>query len=267
MGAAMRWSTAIEENVAEALMAMGEAGGGEQRTDPEVRWTVGGSPIDYQNAVVDLTVSDARRARRLAEEFVARLHDLGVPGSWHLHPGIEMPGLADVLLGVGFTDGGTEPAMALELSQFVEPEDIARDLVIRRVANRQDLGRYQDVLGESFGEGPREADWVASIWDTIGFDPEGRWQHFVAFDGGDAVSTATTFRNGPLVGVYFVATRPSRRANGYGAAITARSLAAARVAGAELAILGSSPMGRGVYERLGFRECFTYRIFEYRPPG
>ena len=38
---------AIEANAAELLMRMGAAGGGEQREDPSLRWTIGGSPIDY----------------------------------------------------------------------------------------------------------------------------------------------------------------------------------------------------------------------------
>ncbi len=43
---------AIEDNAAELLMAMGTAGGGTQRETSDVRWTIGGSPIDYHNAVV-----------------------------------------------------------------------------------------------------------------------------------------------------------------------------------------------------------------------
>ena len=32
--------------------------------------------------------------------------------------------------------------------------------------------------------------------------------------------------------------------------------------GATFAVLGSSPMGQRVYERLGFRTIFTTRLFE-----
>jgi hypothetical protein len=31
------------------------------------------------------------------------------------------------------------------------------------------------------------------------------------------------------------------------------------------AVLGSSPMGQRIYERLGFRTIFSYRLFEYEP--
>jgi len=36
-------------------------------------------------------------------------------------------------------------------------------------------------------------------------------------------------------------------------------------AGAAYAVLGSSPMGQGIYERLGFRTVFPYRLFEWEP--
>jgi hypothetical protein len=43
---------AIEENAAAFLLALGRAGGGEERADSEVTWTIGGSPLSYHNAVV-----------------------------------------------------------------------------------------------------------------------------------------------------------------------------------------------------------------------
>src|SRR6476660_6827687 len=43
---------AVEENAAEFLLALGRAGGGEERAEPQIQWVIGGSPIDYHNAVV-----------------------------------------------------------------------------------------------------------------------------------------------------------------------------------------------------------------------
>ncbi|HWD82291.1 MAG TPA: N-acetyltransferase, partial [Kribbella sp.] len=57
---------AIEDNLAELLMAMGAAGGGSQRVDDRATWTIGGSPIDYHNAVVRASDADVI-AESLAE--------------------------------------------------------------------------------------------------------------------------------------------------------------------------------------------------------
>ncbi len=71
---------AIEANTAEFLLALGRAGGGEERDEPRIAWTIGGSPIDYHNAVVraDLAPEAADEAIRAS---VARFSARGVPGT------------------------------------------------------------------------------------------------------------------------------------------------------------------------------------------
>lgn len=75
---------AIEDNAAELLMAMGAAGGGEQRDDAVARWTIGGSTIDYHNAVV------AASDERAVAESLALLKKHGVPGNWHVGPSMKI---------------------------------------------------------------------------------------------------------------------------------------------------------------------------------
>lgn len=47
-----RLTPAIEANLAELLLALGRAGGAEERDEPSIQWVIGGSPIDYHNCVV-----------------------------------------------------------------------------------------------------------------------------------------------------------------------------------------------------------------------
>lgn len=252
----------IETNVASFLMEMGRAGGGTPRDDADITWTVGGSPIDYHNAVVRCSTNLPHRAEALAREFLEELRRRSLPGSWHVHPGMT-PGLVPILLDVGFDDGGPEPAMSMALDGEPLPES-AEGLRIERVRDAAGLSHYREVLADGFGEGPAEADWVSSIWEAIGLDTTS-WTHYVATVRDEPVSAATVHRTGHVAGVYFVATRPDFRRRGFGAAVTARAVNDAKGHGARTAVLGSSPMGRRVYERLGFRERFTYRILEWSP--
>jgi GNAT superfamily N-acetyltransferase len=75
---------------------------------------------------------------------------------------------------------------------------------------------------------------------------------WLADAGGGEVSTAMSVVADGVVGIYNVATPAEHRGNGYGSVVTAHALREAWAAGCDLAYLQSSPIGFGVYERLGF---------------
>jgi GNAT superfamily N-acetyltransferase len=252
----------VERNVAAFLLEMGRAGGGEERRDDDVVWTVGGSPLGYHNAVVACSASPVR-ADELAEEWAAALDRSGVPGSWHVPPSMRPEDLVDRLLARGWEDGGEEPAMVADLAVGTPPVAPVAGLEIGRVGAPADLDAYRAVLAAGFGEGPPEAAWVADVFGRIGLGDEVPWRHWVGRLGGLAVATVSVFLHPPAVaGIYFVSTTPAERRRGIGAAVTAHALSEARRLGCTTAVLGSSPMGHGVYRRLGFEEVFRYRLLE-----
>ncbi|RZU18690.1 putative GNAT family acetyltransferase [Kribbella rubisoli] len=242
---------AIEDNAAELLMAMGAAGGGEQRDDAVARWTIGGSPIDYHNAVV--AASDVRAVA----DSLALLKKHGVPGNWHVGPSMKIS--RDTIL-AGFAAAGSEPGMAVRIDELVPAE--VPGLSLTRVGDDDALAVWEATLGQGFGEGEREARWVASVYQKLGYDDP--WQHYIGRLDGAPVGTATVFLGAGVAGLYFVMTVPEVRRRGIGAAITYGAL---RDAGTEYAVLESSPAGRSVYERLGFREYCTIELYEWAPTG
>ena len=104
---------AIEANGAEFLLALGRAGGGEERAEPHIAWTIGGSPIDYHNAVVraDLT---PEQADEVIAESIERLRAHNVPGTWHVGPAMRPDDLGARLIAHGFTYAGDDIGMAAE---------------------------------------------------------------------------------------------------------------------------------------------------------
>jgi ribosomal protein S18 acetylase RimI-like enzyme len=253
----------IEANVDELLLSMGDAGGGSRRVDDEIAWTVGGSPIGYHNAVVRCAASDARGGD-LVEEFRSELLERSLPGSWHLTPAMRPGNLPDLLSRAGFVHAGEEPAMAAPLSELpaAPPNE---DLDVTLVETASDLEAYRDVLAAGFGEGPKEADWVASVYARMGFGAGGPWRHLVGSVRGEPVATASLLLHGAAAGIYFVCTTPGFRRRGHGATITHRAMLEGAACGAVHAVLGSSPMGQRVYERLGFRTVFAYQLYELEP--
>jgi GNAT superfamily N-acetyltransferase len=81
---------------------------------------------------------------------------------------------------------------------------------------------------------------------------------YVGHAGGEPVTTGLGVRTGPVIGVYNIATVESARRRGFGEAMTARVAADGHAAGCEAAILQASPMGRPIYERMGYRTIIEY---------
>ncbi|GAA0961533.1 hypothetical protein GCM10009554_78150 [Kribbella koreensis] len=252
---------AIEDNTAELLLTMGEAGGGRQRSDG-VLWSIGGSPLDYHNAVVGCLVEDGAAADRVVAESLQELRDSGVPGCWHVGPSMRPLDLGDRLLAAGFSYGGPEPGMAVRLADLREAE--ADGLRIERLTEVDQLEVWAQTLGRGFGEGVKEAEWVASVYRQLGLaDP---WRHYVGYLDDEPVATATVLLAAGVAGLYFVMTVPEARRRGIGAAITAAVLREARHSGVEYAVLGASPAGRSIYARLGFRELCAVHLYEWALP-
>ena len=255
-----RGADLIEANFVEFLLSMGRAGGAVERLDDEIAWTIGGSPIGYHNAVVRCTASEGRSGL-LVEEWRDALTQRSLPGSWHWTSAMHPQDLPQLLLHAGFEDGGDEPAMAAQLAAVADVP-MPTELQVTPVEDSSALDQYRHVLATGFGEGPVEADWVAGVFAVIGLEPNSRWRHFVGTVADDPVATASTLLTDSTAGIYFVCTRPDARRRGFGSAITYEAMRHAARTGATFAVLGSSPMGQRIYERLGFRTIFSTRLFE-----
>jgi GNAT superfamily N-acetyltransferase len=257
-------TAAIEANAAEFLLALGRAGGGEERSDPTIQWTVGGSPLAYHNAVVRAELAGPEVDARIAA-FVARLGAREVPGSWHVGPSMRPGDIAARLLDHGFVHGDDEAGMAVDLRTVDDRQEAPSGMRIRQVRSHEDLDEWVRTLGAGFGEGPHEAEWVGSIYSRVGLHDATPWRHYLAHLDGRAVATASLFLAARVAGVYFVFTLPEVRRRGIGAAMTLACLREARRLGYRVGVLGASHAGESVYRRLGFARYCTIGIYEWSP--
>jgi GNAT superfamily N-acetyltransferase len=81
---------------------------------------------------------------------------------------------------------------------------------------------------------------------------------YVAYVEGQPVGAGLGMRTGRTIGIYNIATVPSARRRGLGAAMTMRIVDDGLAAGCDVAVLQASDMGRPIYERLGFRTVVEY---------
>jgi GNAT superfamily N-acetyltransferase len=257
---------AIEENGAEFLLALGRAGGGEERNEPGIHWVIGGSPIDYHNAVVRADLAPELADKAIAESL-ARLQAYGVPGTWHVGPSMRPVDLGARLAAHGFSYAGDDIGMAADLSALPSQPSSPPTLAIDRVRDQADLSAWVNTLAVDFGEGPREAAWVGEMYWRIGLGDHEAWRHYLGRLDGAPVATASLFLGAGVAGIYFVATVPAARRQGIGAAITHAALRDAQALGYRIGVLGASQIGYSVYQRLGFREYCRIGIYEWRPPA
>ena len=156
--------------------------------------------------------------------------------------------------GILSTEHGS-PCMVAELSRMNETvlDQVPNGFIAREVASETELYDFKKVFVETY-EIP---EWAGQAWVDatfkigIGKTP---WRIFVGYLNSEPVATNMLFNGGGVASVYAVATIPSARGKGIGAAITLKPLLEARDNdGYNYAVLFSTEMGAPVYERIGFR--------------
>jgi GNAT superfamily N-acetyltransferase len=258
-------ANAVEANGAEFLLALGRAGGAEERDEPHIHWTIGGSPIDYHNAVVRANLAPAQANQAIAAS-IERMGAHGLPGTWHVGPSMRPADLGARLIAHGFTHAGDEVGMAVDLSLLPAEIDAPPEFMVERARDQAALSTWAHTLGLGFGEGEREAAWVGEMYRRIGLGDDAPWRHYLGRLDGAPVATASLFLGAGVAGIYFVFTAQEARRQGIGGAITHAALRDALALGYRTGVLGASELGRSVYARLGFQECCRIGIYEWRPP-
>jgi GNAT superfamily N-acetyltransferase len=120
---------------------------------------------------------------------------------------------------------------------------------------------------------------AAASYPSIGFPPEvfGSYTDnagllaeniaaFIAYVEGEPVSIAMTIVSHGVAGIYWVGSLEQARGKGLGRAVTAAATNAGFKLGAEIASLQASPMGKPVYEAMGYETVFDYRLFMSSAP-
>ena len=120
---------------------------------------------------------------------------------------------------------------------------------VEAVADAAALGAAHRLAAEAFGLPPAVFGRVLppAALGTPGLAV------FLAREGDEPASTVTTAQVGSTVGVWTMATPPSRQRQGAGRAVLAHALAHHRARGASLFYLLATAAGRPLYERVGFR--------------
>lgn len=244
----------------------------EAHLDPDVSWAVSPIADTFRNVVVDAHFEPGDVDRRIAgiRDTYAR-GDTGFV--WWVAPFDTPADLGTRLANAGLTLEGNAPAMAAALDEVPLDEPAPDGLEIVPVT---DAGTLQEFLGIV------EADWLEwaggvatpvqrrtldafarEIPRRFASEPAPlRWLGRV---DGQPVATSRVSISGGVAGLYAILTLPSHRGRGIGRAMTLAALRAAAGVGYRIGVLQSSDLGYSVYQKLGFRDLFTYDVYVH--PG
>jgi ribosomal protein S18 acetylase RimI-like enzyme len=251
------------------------------QTELSIRWT------EFQDGVVadtdelvrtvnpDIKVAFANnvhRTRLVADrvgdavrESTAVFREHGVPALWWVSSLGTPQDPARELEAHGWRFDETMPWMAARFDRVRWPEP-PPGLMIERVADERGQARFVHAMSAGFGMRSAERHAMNALASAVGYGPDAQWVRWVGLLDGRAVASSGLMLGGGLAGVYNVATAPDARRRGIGAALTAAAAAEGRERGYEVAVLGASELGYGVYERMGFTQACRDRVWALPMP-
>ena len=160
-----------------------------------------------------------------------------------------------VVEGRGWRTIDVAPVMTLDVASLRTPP-MPDGLELIRVTDPVTLDRVAAIDAAAFGGDAGVTR--RFLPDAIFHDPSQRV--YAGLHDGEMVAAGETSVGDGVLGVFGVATVPEARGRGIGAALTAHMIAD-RAGEADAAMLEASELGRGVYERLGFRAIMTREVW------
>ena len=229
--------------------------GTDVRIDDDVVSGLTGIPLPMFNTVTDARFAPDTVDRRI-EEVLRPFRERGIDMTWRVGSTSSPGDLVDRLVAHGLRIDELLPVMALRLDGW-HPEPPAPGVAVNAVEDVAAFRTAVDIVITAFempaALGPVLVDRFAS--DAIAKD--GMQRVFLATLDGRPVATSLGVLEGDVIGIYNVATLPDSRGRGAGRTVTGAAVADGRARGAVAAVLETSPLGRPVYERMGFLDVGT----------
>ena len=237
--------------------------------DDTITWVVSGIPIAEYNAVTRLRLPPNTSQQTLdvqIEATIAEFRTRHLPFTWWIGPTTtHWETLAQRLIAHGLTHLGKGPGMAVKLDMLPEQLSTPDGLIIEPVNDLAGLDAWVRTAGAGYGEPEDVLRARLAVHTHLGMGPDLPLRRYLAWLDGQPVALSAYFLAAGIVGIYDVATIPPVRRQGIGAAITLAPLRAAHALGYRVGALESSPMGVGVYTRLGFRACCSFDLYSWEP--
>jgi len=244
---------AIETNLFSYFPFFSKLPGVDHHEDPAIMWSVTDIAYPLFNSILGARIQ-APEVDTVIEGIIARGRSKKVPLLWWIGPDSQPADLAEALMRHGFAHEADVPGMAADLFALDETLPMPPGLVITQVRDADSLNTWCRTAAAGF-ELPAFAAQAWHDWYVrIGLSPQVPLYHYIGWQHGRPVASATLWSSGGAAGIYNVATVANARRQGIASIMTLELLRCARSIGCRVGVLHASAMGVGVYQRLGFKE-------------
>ena len=255
---------AIEANFKEEMAHLGYGlPQGELHKTPELLWIYTGSrgpnAVLYSRfASEDTSYVDARIDEMLTF-FKTRNMDFG----WTIGPTTRPTNLAFMLETHGFVYSDSTMGMAIDLQAVNAHIFVNADLIITEIEDLETLKILRSIEISGFDASEMAAQNYYDSYAHTGFGNGMLWHHYIGWLHEEPVAIASLLFHAGVAGIYGVATTPSSRRQGVGAAITLHTLHEAHRHGYRIAVLSPTEMSIAIYRRIGFQEYCQLHHYEW----
>ena len=184
------------------------------------------------------------------------LFEPGVPVTWLVHP-TSPPTTEAALTEAGLVEAESMPGMVADLAAIPAVGDPPAGIRIEEATvERSDA--WVHLVSWRYGLEATASAYLTQVYRYATTHGTRLW---IAYDGDEPISKAATYTGDDFVGVFGVATTEAGRGKGLARHLTLLGLHAAAADGISTAVLHSTPMAHSLYERMGFRDAATFRLW------
>jgi ribosomal protein S18 acetylase RimI-like enzyme len=257
---------AIEWSRFEAFASLGRPPYGEVQSDPELVRIVTRIPVlsPLSSAIFRAQFSPDDTDRQI-DQALSEFAERRLPVIWNTGPSTRPRDLPRSLVAHGWTPLLEPTGMAARLDALHLQVSALAALEIEPVMDADRLKHWAEVFVAGFGVAGNIQQPVCQLFAGLALEPDAPWRLFLGVLTGKPVATSALYCGAGVAGIYFVTTLPQARQRGIGAAVTSAALAKATALGYDTAVLHASPMGLGMYARLGFQTYCRLGLFAWTP--
>ena len=251
---------AIEENLREYWGYYGRAPQSELVDGPEFLRFYTGVPFPFLNGVSSYQLSPDHVDAEI-DESIAYFQKRNAIWEWIVGPQPAPASLPESLAKHGLKADGGSPGMAIHLDAISQDLPTIDQLEIVPIKDDETLKIWASTALGGF-ELPDLHPTFVNLECSLGCQ-QPFYRRYLAHLHHQPVATSALYLGENVAGIYCVSTVPTARRLGIGAAVTLRALHEARAMRYHIAVLQASPMGRSVYQKLGFQEFSV--LYGYSP--